>query len=84
MEQEYEYNGKSLTLIYENEWSTYEEWGAVRIFEDQDGEFYIQEGGYSVMSFDNPPDWMPIEPILDSRVLEVIDDWEELTNSEWI
>jgi hypothetical protein len=64
-----------MQLIYEANWSTYEEWGAVRVFE-QDEQLYIQYGGRSVYSELRDPDWE--EPYLSSyeEVLELIDDWD--------
>jgi len=66
-----------MQLVYEANWSTYEEWGAVRVFE-QDKQLYIQHGGHSVHSDISDPDWD--EPYLSSyeEVLELIDDWDKI------
>ena len=67
-----------MQLAYESEWSTYEEWGAVRVFENDSGQLFIQFGGRSVYSECNDPDWE--EPYLSSyeEILELINDWDEI------
>ncbi len=66
-----------MQLVYEGNWSTYEEWGGVRVFE-MGNQLYIQYGGHSVYSGPSDPDWE--EPYLSSyeEVLELIDEWDKI------
>ena len=75
-----------MNLVYEGNWSTYEEWGGVRIYEDSKEEcFYISYGGYCVMLDSNDPEWDELEIIAASTVLEIIDEWDiiEKENEEY-
>ena len=62
-------------LVYEAQWSTYEEWGAVEIYEDPAGNFTVRYGGYSVMAPHGEPDWQDLEPITLKEVIDLIDEW---------
>ena len=59
---------------YYNSWSTYEEHGWVLICE-KDNEFYLSEGGYSVMG-DNSPDVFDPEKISERDAIELIIEWD--------
>jgi hypothetical protein len=67
-------------LIYEGNWHTYEEWGGIRIYSDDDYSdmFYVQLGGHSVYSEAGQPDWE--EPYLadTGHAIELIDEWEQI------
>ncbi len=64
-----------MNLVYEANWNTYEEWGGVRIYEDEDGCFHVQHGGRSVYSSHKDPDWEEPYVVSMDTVLEVIDEW---------
>ena len=59
---------------YYNHWSTYEESGWVLICE-KDSEFYIAEGGYSVMCSDNTDHFYP-QKITEQTAIETMEEWE--------
>jgi len=67
-------------LHYEASWHTYEEWGGIRIYSDEDYSdmFYVQLGGYSVYSSHDEPEWQ--EPYLadTDEVIKLIDEWEQI------
>lgn len=44
---------RTLTLFEEEGWSSYEEYGWVKVFTDEVGNFYALEYNYSVMAYDN-------------------------------
>jgi hypothetical protein len=67
-----------LNLVYEQQWSTYEEWGGIRIYEDSDGYFHYQCGGHCVYSSPNDPTWEELEIISGHTVLDLIDEWEQI------
>jgi len=67
-----------MKLVYEGNWHTYEEWGGVRIFEDEHGEFWQQDGGYSVMDCGNDPDWDDPYKVSYVTALNVIDEWDTI------
>lgn len=67
-----------MQLIYEGDWSTYEEWGAVRIYEDDRGCFYVEEGGHSVYSDPREPEWDAASRISMEEALQLIDEWDEI------
>lgn len=67
-----------MTLVYEGNWHTYEEWGGLRIYEDASGHFYAQDGGYSVYSSPNEPDWDEPYIIAAQTALDLIDEWSEI------
>jgi hypothetical protein len=48
-----------MKLIYEAGWNTYEEWGAIEIYVDEDyfDIYYVKHGGRSVYSSMEDPDW---------------------------
>jgi hypothetical protein len=67
-------------LIYEGNWHSYEEWGGVRIYSDDEyaDMFYVELGGHSVYSEPGQPDWE--EPYLANmeHVLDLIDEWDQI------
>lgn len=67
-----------MELIYEGNWHTYEEWGAVRIFEDNNGNFYAQTGGHSVYASAHEPDWTGPFLISMQEALDLIDEWDQI------
>lgn len=67
-----------MELVYEGNWNTYEEWGGVRIFQDQDDCFHVQYGGRSVYSSYKDPDWEEPYIISMETALEVIDEWDQI------
>ena len=67
-----------MILVYEQQWSTYEEWGGIRIYEDADGCFHYQSGGHSVYSSPHDPTWEELEVISGDTVLDLIDEWEQI------
>ena len=71
------FNLDDFDLIYENSWNSYEEWGGVRIYQ-RDSEYFVQNGGYSVMAESNEPPWFDVRPISLERALEIVEDWEEI------
>ena len=76
-----------MKLIYEGNWHTHEEWGGVRIFEDEHGAFWRQDGGYSVMANSNDPEWDEPYCVSCEAALDTIDEWNtiEKDNEEfWI
>ena len=74
-----------MEMVYEGNWHTYEEWGGIRIFEDENGCFYVQDGGYSVYSNNDEPDWYEPYLVSSERVMELIDEWAliEKENEEY-
>jgi len=71
-----------MKLIYEQQWSTYEEWGAVRILEDEHGAFWQQDGGYSVMASADEPDWYEPFPISYDVAIDLIEEWEQIASED--
>lgn len=67
-----------MELVYEGNWNTYEEWGGVRIFQDQDDYFHVQYGGRSVYSSHKDPDWEEPYIIPMETALEIIDEWDQI------
>jgi len=67
-----------MELVYEGNWNTYEEWGSVRIFQDQDDCFHVQYGGCSVYSSHKDPDWEEPYIIPMETALEIIDEWDQI------
>jgi hypothetical protein len=70
-----------MKLVYEGNWTKYEEWGCIRVFEDSDECYYVQYGGHSVYSSEEDPDWADWEePYIVSfaTVLELIDEWDQI------
>jgi hypothetical protein len=80
MEQDEDHRLVGKQIHYEGNWSTYEEWGGIRIYSDDDYSdmFYVQRGGYSVYAEAGQPDWE--EPYLadTGHVIELIDEWERI------
>lgn len=76
-----------MQLAYEEEWHTYEEWGGVRIWEDDDGCLYAQHGGYSVMVplEEQRQEWGDPESISWDEAIEIITEWDEFAreNAEY-
>lgn len=70
-----------MQLVYEQQWSTYEEWGGIRIYEHNEC-FYVQDGGYSVMSDNNDPEWDEHYIVSGATVLELIDEWEAIAKDD--
>lgn len=64
--------------MYEANWHTYEEWGGVKIFQDQDECIHVQYGGHSVYSSPKDPDWEEPYIISMETALEVIDEWDQI------
>jgi len=67
-----------MELIYEGNWHTYEEWGGIRIFENEAGQLFCQEGGYSVMASYNENGWDEIYEISYDVAIELIDEWDKI------
>ena len=67
-----------MQLVYEGNWHTYEEWGAVRIYEDDQGNFYCERCGYSVMADCRGNDCDPLELISGQQAIDLIDEWAEI------
>lgn len=67
-----------MEMIFESQWSTYEEWGAIKIFEDSSGKFYAQDGGHSVYSLPSDPEWNEPYEISLQDALDLIDEWDEI------
>lgn len=67
-----------MKLVYEGHWNSYEEWGGIRIFEDEDDCLYVQLGNRSVYSSPKDPDWEEpyIAPI--ETVFELMDEWDQI------
>ena len=61
-------------IVYYGDWSDYEESGYMFVLE-KDGQYYIQQGGYSVMAEDNTPYWDPW-PCTEEQALKEMLDWE--------
>ena len=70
-----------MKLVYEQNWTSYEEWGGIRIYE-HDECFYVQYGGYSVMGNYDDPEWGEHYIVAASTVLELIDEWEEIAKGD--
>lgn len=67
-----------MQLVYEGNWNTYEEWGGIRIYEDDDGYFHVQLGGRSVYSSHKDPDWEELYIAPFETILELIEEWTEI------
>jgi hypothetical protein len=67
-----------LELIYEQQWSSYEEWGGVRIFVDQNDCVYVQYNGYWVMDPTHSNEWSEPEMVSWERALEIFEEWEQI------
>jgi len=70
-----------MKLVYEGNWTKYEEWGGIRIYEDADECLHVEHGGHSVYSSAEDPDWADWEePYIVSfaTVLELIDEWDQI------
>lgn len=68
----------TLAIIYEEQWISHEEWGAVRIFADDDQDvYYCQFGGYSVM-VSTDDEWSEPEPISFEQAYEIMNEWIEI------
>jgi hypothetical protein len=67
-----------MKLIYEGNWNTYEEWGGVRIFEDEHGALWQQDGGYSVMGPADEPKWDEVYCVSYETALNTITEWDQI------
>jgi hypothetical protein len=67
-----------MKLVYEGNWHTYEEWGGVRIFRDDHGALWQQNGGYSVMSDFDDPEWNDLYCVSYEAALDTIAEWDEI------
>jgi hypothetical protein len=67
-----------MQLVYEGNWSTYEEWGSIRIYENSYGDFLVHQGGRSVYSDPDDQDWDDPYPASYVEVLDLIDEWDEI------
>lgn len=67
-----------MKLVYEANWHTYEEWGGIRIYEDNDGCFHVERGGRSVYSSHKDPDWEEPYIVPFETVLELVDEWDQI------
>jgi len=68
-----------MELVYEQQWSSYEDWGGIEIYEDAAGDFHVREGGYSsVWSLHSDPIWEETEPADFVEVIDLIDKWEAI------
>jgi hypothetical protein len=65
-------------LIYEGNWHTYEEWGGVRIFEDEHGALWQQDGGYSVMGTADQHEWDEVYCVSYEAALNTITEWDQI------
>lgn len=69
-----------MKLIYEAGWSSYEEWGGIEIYVDEDYSdmYYVKLGGHSVYSSMKDPDWE--EPYLATEydVMVLKEEWEQI------
>ena len=65
-----------MKLIYEANWHTYEEWGGIRIFENEAGQLFCQEGGYSVMAPHDENGWQDMYEISYDDAIGLIDEWD--------
>ena len=64
-----------MKLVYEAGWHTYEEWGAVEIYEDTEGQLYARLGGHSVCGNPQDPDWAQLCPVTLQESIDLIDEW---------
>ena len=69
-------------VVFEAGWSTYEEYGEILIYEDEEGNFYSQHNGHSVFSEFGESDKGELIKISIEEALELIDEWEEYLDEE--
>lgn len=70
-----------MNLVYEEQWSTWEEWGGIKIFQDEAGNYFAQDDGYSV--YGSEPYENELYPITEDRAIELIYEWDEHTKDRW-
>jgi hypothetical protein len=61
--------------VWHAAWSDYEESAYIYILQKGD-QYYVQQGGYSVVADDNTDYWSPY-PVSDAELWEILVDWEE-------
>lgn len=67
-----------MQLVYEGNWHTYEEWGGIRIYEDEFNCFHTQTGGHSVYSNAGDPEWEELYAVSFETALDLIDEWDDI------
>jgi hypothetical protein len=67
-----------MELVYEANWHTYEEWGGIRIYEDENECFRVETGGHSVYSSPKDPEWEEPYVVSFENVLELIGEWDQI------
>lgn len=66
-----------MQLAYEADWSTYEEWGAIKILEEKE-KYFVQYGGRSVYTAPEESDWMDPQEISLEEAIDLIDEWDNI------
>ena len=61
--------------VWHASWCDYEESGWIYVLQ-KGTQYYVVQGGYSVMAEDNTSCWAPM-PVGDAELWEILLDWEE-------
>ena len=64
-------------LSYFGQWATYEEHGSMLILKADD-EYFILEGGYSVMGDNREETWSDLRSIPESEAIQMANEFEEI------
>lgn len=71
---------ESHELFYHEEWNSYEEGGEVEIY-FRKGIYYVREGESSVYDYPGTSYWNDFRIVSEEQVLEIIDEWEEISKN---
>jgi hypothetical protein len=67
-------------LIYESGWHSYEEWGGIEIYVDEDYSdmYYVKLGGRSVYSSMDDPEWEELYLAAEYDVMVLKEKWNQI------
>ena len=69
-----------MKLIYESGWHSYEEWGGIEIYVDEDYSdmYYVKLGGRSVYSSMDDPEWEELYLAAEYDVMVLKEKWNQI------
>ena len=69
-----------MKLIYESGWHSYEEWGGIEIYVDEDYSdmYYVKLGGRSVYSSMDDPEWEELYLATEYDVMVLKEKWNQI------
>lgn len=73
---------EDMDLIHTDDWATYEEGGELEIYQYQ-GRYFYREGASMVFSEPDAPYWDDLAEISEDKVIELIEEWEEINKNMW-